>query len=69
VLVLRFHELGLPGIWVALGLWLTARAVLLDRRWRAQFRDREGPDAARQAIPEPEDGHPRNRDLSSQRWV
>jgi putative MATE family efflux protein len=36
-LVLRFHGLGLPGIWVALGLWLAARAVLLDRRWRAQF--------------------------------
>jgi putative MATE family efflux protein len=36
-LVLRFHGLGLPGIWVTLGLWLAARAVLLDRRWRAQF--------------------------------
>jgi len=36
-LVLRFHALGLPGIWVALGLWLTARAVLLGRRWRGQF--------------------------------
>ena len=36
-LVLRFHGLGLPGIWVALGLWLAARAALLDRRWRAQF--------------------------------
>jgi putative MATE family efflux protein len=36
-LVLRFHGLGLPGIWVALGLWLAARAVLLGRRWRAQF--------------------------------
>ncbi|MDQ2813409.1 MAG: MATE family efflux transporter, partial [Actinomycetota bacterium] len=37
-LVLRFHQLGLPGIWVALGLWLAARAALLGRRWRAQFR-------------------------------
>jgi putative MATE family efflux protein len=37
-LVLRFHWLGLPGIWTALGLWLAARAVLLGRRWRAQFR-------------------------------
>ena len=37
VLVLRFHVLGLPGIWVALGLWLAARAALLGRRWRAQF--------------------------------
>ena len=33
-LVLRFHRLGLPGIWLALGLWLAARAVLLGRRWR-----------------------------------
>ncbi len=37
-LVLRFHRLGLPGVWVALGLWLAARAALLGRRWRAQFR-------------------------------
>ena len=36
-LVLRFHGLGLPGIWTALGLWLAARAALLARRWRAQF--------------------------------
>jgi MATE family, multidrug efflux pump len=40
VLVLRFHALGLPGIWIALGLWLAARAVLLGRRWRAQFSGR-----------------------------
>ena len=33
-LVLRFHGLGLPGIWVALGLWLAARAALLARSWR-----------------------------------
>jgi putative MATE family efflux protein len=39
VLVLRFHQLGLPGVWVALGLWLAARAALLGRRWRAQFRE------------------------------
>ena len=37
VLVLRFHGLGLPGVWTALGLWLAARAALLARRWRAQF--------------------------------
>jgi putative MATE family efflux protein len=66
VLVLRFHQLGLPGIWVALGLWLTARAVLLDRRWRAEFRAREGSTATRIDIPEPEDGHPLTGDLSSQ---
>ena len=34
-LVLRYHALGLPGIWIALGLWLAARAALLGRRWRA----------------------------------
>jgi putative MATE family efflux protein len=34
-LVLRFHWLGLPGIWAALGLWLAARSALLGRRWAA----------------------------------
>jgi putative MATE family efflux protein len=38
VLVLRFHALGLPGIWAALWLWLAARAALLGRRWRAHVR-------------------------------
>jgi Na+-driven multidrug efflux pump len=33
VLVLRFHWLGLPGVWAALGCWLAARTVLLWRRW------------------------------------
>lgn len=32
-LVLRFHWLGLPGVWTALGCWLAARTVLLRRRW------------------------------------
>lgn len=32
-LVLRFHWLGLPGVWAALGCWLAARSVLLGRRW------------------------------------
>jgi putative MATE family efflux protein len=32
-LVLRFHWLGLPGVWAALGLWLAARSALLGRRW------------------------------------
>jgi len=36
-LVLRFHVLGLPGVWLSLGLWLTARAALLGRRWKAAF--------------------------------
>ena len=31
--VLRFHWLGLPGVWAALGCWLAARTVLLWRRW------------------------------------
>jgi putative MATE family efflux protein len=39
VLVLRFHWLGLPGVWAALGLWLAARSALLGRRWAgATFR-------------------------------
>jgi Na+-driven multidrug efflux pump len=37
-LILGFHRLGLPGIWAALGLWLAARAALLGRRWRLEFR-------------------------------
>ena len=32
-LVLRFHWLGLPGVWVALCCWLAARTLLLRRRW------------------------------------
>ena len=35
LLVLRFHALGLPGIWAALWLWLAARAALLGRRWHS----------------------------------
>jgi putative MATE family efflux protein len=37
-LTLRFHWLGLPGVWAALGLWLAARAALLGRRWQAYVR-------------------------------
>ncbi|HVT66708.1 MAG TPA: MATE family efflux transporter [Trebonia sp.] len=33
VLVLRYHWLGLPAVWAALGCWLAARSVLLSRRW------------------------------------
>ena len=52
VLVLRFHVLGLPGIWAALWLWLAARAALLGRRWRAYVRavpalTAQAPEAAR----------------------
>jgi putative MATE family efflux protein len=38
VLVLRYHWLGLPGVWAALGCWLAARTVLLGRRWAAVTR-------------------------------
>jgi putative MATE family efflux protein len=34
-LVLRFHWIGLPGVWTALGCWLAARTFLLWRRWAA----------------------------------
>jgi Na+-driven multidrug efflux pump len=34
-LVLRWHWLGLAGVWIALGLWLAARSALLGRRWAA----------------------------------
>ncbi len=37
-LVLRWHWLGLPGVWAALGCWLAARAVLLGRRWGRALR-------------------------------
>jgi putative MATE family efflux protein len=37
-LTLRFHSLGLPGVWAALGLWLAARAALLGRRWQIHVR-------------------------------
>jgi putative MATE family efflux protein len=38
ILTARFHWLGLPGVWAALGLWLAARSVLLGRRWAAHVR-------------------------------
>jgi putative MATE family efflux protein len=38
VLVARFHWLGQPGIWAALGLWLAVRSLLLGRRWIRSFR-------------------------------
>jgi putative MATE family efflux protein len=46
-LVLAFHGLGLAGIWVALGLWLAARSVLLGRRWQAQVRAAAAPSEVR----------------------
>jgi putative MATE family efflux protein len=41
-LVLRFHWLGLPGVWAAVGCWLAARAVLLARRWARAMAARPG---------------------------
>jgi hypothetical protein len=40
LLVLRFHWLGLPGVWAALGCWMAARTVLLGRRWAGAIDDR-----------------------------
>ena len=42
-LTLRFHWLGLPGVWAALALWLAARAALLGRRWHVHVCSRELP--------------------------
>ena len=39
-LVLRFHWLGLPGVWAALGCWLAARSALLGKRWGKAARPR-----------------------------
>jgi putative MATE family efflux protein len=33
--VLRYHWLGLPAVWAAIGCWLAARWYLLSRRWRS----------------------------------
>ncbi|HEY5015973.1 MAG TPA: MATE family efflux transporter [Streptosporangiaceae bacterium] len=43
LLVLRFHRLGLPGVWAALGCWMAARTVLLGRRWARAIGDRAQP--------------------------
>jgi putative MATE family efflux protein len=45
-LVLRFHWLGLPGVWAALGCWLAARTVLLWRRWATSAADPATPPPA-----------------------
>ncbi len=41
ILVLGFHGLGLPGIWLALGVWLATRSVLLGRRWARHVTDQD----------------------------
>jgi putative MATE family efflux protein len=48
VLTVRFHWLGLPGVWAALGLWLAARSVILGRRWAVHVRAgvTHGPDVS-----------------------
>ena len=53
-LVLRFHWLGLPGVWAALGLWLAARSALLGRRWAAAVRSGWAPAALQPADRAPE---------------
>jgi Na+-driven multidrug efflux pump len=60
-LVLRFPALGLPGVWVALGLWLAARSALLGRRWaRAMAADpAEGVDQPK-AVDQPNPPDPRS---------
>lgn len=44
-LVLRFHWLGLPGVWTALGCWLAARTILLWRRWERERGTRQPGDS------------------------
>lgn len=55
LLTARFHWLGLPGIWAALGMWLAARSALLGRRWHAYAR---GCPAAVLIAAEPTAGEP-----------
>jgi putative MATE family efflux protein len=54
----RWHWIGLPGVWAALGLWLAARSLLLGRRWlahvRAGLRDRRLERARGDAVVPPE---------------
>lgn len=40
-LTVRFHWMGLPGVWAALALWLAARSALLGRRWVTHVRRAE----------------------------
>jgi putative MATE family efflux protein len=50
-LVLRFHWIGLPGVWTALGCWLACRAVLLWRRWASDEAGSPGPRGAGSRLP------------------
>ena len=47
-LAARFHWIGLPGVWAALGCWLAARSLLLGRRWARATRS---PDTRAQDTP------------------
>jgi putative MATE family efflux protein len=51
VLTLRYHWLGLPGIWAALGLWLATRAALLGYRWHVHVRNTITPRTERPGVP------------------
>jgi MATE family, multidrug efflux pump len=54
----RWHWIGLPGVWAALGLWLATRSLLLGRRWlahvRSGLRDRRLERARGDAVVPPE---------------
>lgn len=51
VLTLRFHWLGLPGVWAALGLWLATRSALLGWRWRSHLHSTQTPSTERSRVP------------------
>jgi Na+-driven multidrug efflux pump len=53
LLTARFHWLGLPGIWAALGVWLATRSVLLGRRWARHVRATVPRDAERARVLSP----------------
>jgi putative MATE family efflux protein len=53
VLTARFHWLGLPGVWAALGVWLATRSVILGRRWSRHVRDTIPMDPERNRVMSP----------------
>ncbi|HET6794416.1 MAG TPA: MATE family efflux transporter [Acidimicrobiales bacterium] len=57
-LTLRFHRLGVAGVWGALACWMAARAVILWRTWRrGGWRDAHARAGARASV----SGRPRSR--------
>jgi Na+-driven multidrug efflux pump len=53
ILTARFHWLGLPGVWAALGLWLATRSVILGRRWAVHVRATVAHDSERNRVMPP----------------